>query len=224
MVVSAALAARPRRILAVGVVILALGPSACAYGDGDQSAAGPGEASSTAVREGDRALEARPARRAGPPEAERPVSVRLPSGTQVTVRPAGTRGRGLLDVPDDISEAGWWRSGARLGDPFGSTLIAGHVDAVAQGLGAFAELLDVREGQQVRVRSHGLEQTFTIRTRRLVPRAGLQRAADIYSVRGPRRLTLVTCAPPYRRDHGGYQNLAVVTAVPTGDVHVRRDQ
>ena len=88
MVVSAALAARPRRILAVGVVILALGPSACAYGDGDQSAAGPGEASSTAVREGDRALEARPARRAGPPEAERPVSVRLPSGTQVTVRPA----------------------------------------------------------------------------------------------------------------------------------------
>lgn len=217
--------ARPRRVLAVGVVV-ACGLSACAYGGdgGDQGAAPPAEASSTAVPEGDRALDAQPARQAGPPEAERPVSVRLPSGTQVTVRPAGTRGRGLLDVPDDISEAGWWRSGARLGDPFGSTLIAGHVDAVDQGLGAFAELLDVREGQQVRVRSHGLEQTFTIRTRRLVPRAGLRQAADIYSVRGPRRLTLVTCAPPYLRDRGGYQNLAVVTAVPASDVHVRRDQ
>ena len=82
-----------------------------------------------------RSLEARPAERAGPPDAERPVSVRLPSGTLVPVRPAGTRGRGLLDVPDDVTEAGWWRTGARLGDPFGSTLIAGHVDAVDQGLG-----------------------------------------------------------------------------------------
>ena len=87
-------------------------------------------------------LEARPARRAGPPEAERPVSVRLPSGTVVPVRSAGTRAGGVLDVPDDITQAGWWRAGARLGDPFGSTLIAGHVDAVDQGLGAFAELLD----------------------------------------------------------------------------------
>ena len=29
-----------------------------------------------------------------------------------------------------------------------------------------------------------------------------------------RRVTLVTCAPPYDRARGGYQNLAVVTATP----------
>jgi hypothetical protein len=130
----------------------------------------------------------------------------------------------VLDVPDDITEAGWWRNGARLGDPFGSTLIAGHVDAADQGLGAFAELLSVREGQRVRVRSRGLEQSFTIRSRRLVARGGLRAATDVYSARGPRRLTLVTCAPPYLRDRGGYQNLAVVTAVPTDDVRVRSRQ
>jgi hypothetical protein len=201
-------------LLAAAALVLALG-SACA--DDER------QGSSTAARPGDaaRSLEARPAERAGPPVAERPVSVRLPSGTLVVVRPAGTRGRGLLDVPDDIAEAGWWRAGARLGDPFGSTLIAGHVDAVDQGLGAFAELLAVERGQRVRVRSRGLEQSFTIRSRRLVPRADLRRQSDIYSVQGPRRLTLVTCAPPYLADRGGYQNLAVVTAVPEGTARTR---
>ena len=33
---------------------------------------------------------------------------------------------------------------------------------------------------------------------------------------GAARLTLVTCAPPYDASRGGYQNLAVVTAVPLG--------
>ena len=151
-------------LLAIGAVIVALGSTSCAAGTTHRA---PG--ASRPVDEV-RSLEVGQARRAGPPQAERPVSVRLPSGTLVPVRPAGIRGRGLLDVPDDITEAGWWRSGARLGDPFGSTLIAGHVDAVDQGLGAFAELLAVHPGQRVRVRSHGLEQSFSIRSRRLVPR------------------------------------------------------
>jgi hypothetical protein len=206
-------------LLVTGALVLSLGMSSCAE---DEGQGGPTAASRPA--DPGRSLDARPARRAGPPAAERPESVRLPSGTRVRVRPAGTTGHGVLDVPDDITEAGWWRNGARLGDPFGSTLIAGHVDAADQGLGAFAELLSVREGQRVRVRSRGLEQSFTIRSRRLVARGGLRAATDVYSARGPRRLTLVTCAPPYLRDRGGYQNLAVVTAVPTDDVRVRSRQ
>jgi hypothetical protein len=200
-------------------VVLALGTVACATSDRQV-----GSGVSARPDDGGRVLEARPARRAGPPDAERPASVLLPGGTRVPVRAAGTRAGGVLDVPDDITQAGWWRGGARLGDPFGSTLIAGHVDAVDQGLGAFAQLLDLREGQRVTVRSRHLEQTFTIRSRRLVPRAGLRDAADIYSVRGARRLTLVTCAPPYVRSRGGYQNLAVVTAVPIGAPQQRSPQ
>ena len=201
-------------LLATGAVVLALA-SGCA--DGDQQ----GVSSSPASPAAERSLEARSAERAGPPDAQRPTSVQLPSGTRVPVRPAGTRGRGLLDVPDDVTEAGWWRVGARVGDPFGSTLIAGHVDAVDQGLGSFAELLAVDRGQLVRLRSRDLEQTFAIRSRRLVPRGDLRAESGIYSVQGKRRLTLVTCAPPYLADRGGYQNLAVVTAVPVGGAHVR---
>ncbi len=200
--------------MTAAAVVVALGASACA-----QTRAGA--SGESAHPDDGRSLAAPAARRAGPPDAEPPVSLRLPSGTRVPIRPAGAGAGGVLDVPDDITEAGWWRAGSRLGDPFGSTLVAGHVDAADQGLGAFAELLEVREGQRVRVRSRGLEQTFTIRSRRLVPRAELRAAADVYSVHGARRLTLVTCAPPYLRGEGGYQNLAVVTAVPAGDVHVR---
>ncbi|MDF1606005.1 class F sortase [Nocardioides sp. YIM 152315] len=163
-----------------------------------------------------RSLEAGPARRVGPPDAQAPRQLVLPSGRSVRVRPASTLKRGVLDVPDDVGEAGWWRGSARLGDAFGSTLVAGHVDGIDVGLGAFAELLEVRPGQRVRLRSRTLEQPFLIRSRRLLPREATSGATYLYSVRGPRRLTLVTCAPPYLPDRGGYQRLAVVTAVPDG--------
>ena len=52
--------------------------------------------------------------------AEPPVLATLPSGREVHVRSVGTTAAGLLDVPTDIGQAGWWRGGSRLGDPFGS--------------------------------------------------------------------------------------------------------
>lgn len=158
-----------------------------------------------------------PARRARTvlaPEAPRLVT--LPSGRAVAVAPAGTRRSGLLDVPDDIGVAGWWEGGSRLGDPFGSILVAAHVDSRTQGLGPFAELLTVARGARVSVRSAGLTQDFVVRSRRLVAQGGLADDAWIHEVSGASRLTLVTCAPPYDASRGGYQNLAVVTAVPLG--------
>ena len=156
---------------------------------------------------------ATPARRAVP-MAEAPAQVRLPSGTTVAVVAVSTRGNGLLDVPGDIRTAGWWRGGARLGDPFGSTLIAAHIDSTTQGLGPYAELLRVRQGERIVVTSKHLEQRFAVASLRLVPRASLAGATDLFAPSGPRRLTMVTCAGPYDAARGGYQNLAVVTARP----------
>jgi sortase (surface protein transpeptidase) len=142
--------------------------------------------------------------------------VRLPSGRVVPVSGAGTTGSGVLDVPDDVDVAGWWRGGSRVGDPFGSILVAAHVDSDSEGLGPFAELLTVREGARVRLAADGLSQDFEVRSRRLVPQGSLADDGWIYDAGGAVRLTLVTCAPPYDDSRGGYQNLAVVTAVPVG--------
>ncbi len=145
----------------------------------------------------------------------------LPSGTVVSVRAVGTAADGSLAVPEDIRLAGWWKGSARLGDPFGSTLVAAHVDSTTQGLGPFASLLGVRPRQRITLTSSHLTQTFTVVSLRLVPRGTLAGHPRIFSPRGPRRLTLVTCAGPYVAGRGGYQNLAVVTARAIGDVERR---
>jgi len=162
-----------------------------------------------------RALPARRARSVVVPEA--PVWARLPSGVRVPVRAVGTREDGLLDVPEDVRTAGWWQGGSRIGDPFGSILIAAHVDSTSQGLGPYAELLEARPGQRVTVRSASLEQLFVVRSLRLLPQGPLTDRQWLFSPDGPRRLTLVTCAPPFDPARGGYQNLAVVTALPLAD-------
>ena len=162
------------------------------------------------------------ARRVGSVSPEVPSALRLPSGTEVPVEAVSSKGDGELAVPDDVRHAGWWRGGSRIGDPFGSTLVAGHVDSATQGLGRFAELLAIRPGQVVLVRTHGLRQAFRVTSLQLVAQGTLSRHPWIYAVDGPRRLTLVTCAPPYVPAGGGYQNLAVVTARPLGDPSPRR--
>jgi hypothetical protein len=128
-----------------------------------------------------------------------------------------TRADGTLAVPEDITTSGWWRGGSRVGDPFGSMLVAAHIDSRTQGLGPYAELLTVRPDQRVRVTTKHLRQDFTIRSRRLVPQGSLAHERWLFSPSGQPRLTMVTCAPPYDRTRGGYQNLAVVTAVPVSD-------
>ena len=159
-------------------------------------------------------VEARPARRTGSVRPEPPRSVRLPSGVIVRVRAVSTRPDGLLGVPGDITRAGWWRGGSAVGDPLGSTLVAAHVDSTTQGLGPFAVLLGVRPGQRVVLASATLRQSFRVTSLQVLPKDSLVRHRWVYSASGLRRLVLATCAPPYVRDRGGYQNLAVVTAVP----------
>ena len=146
--------------------------------------------------------------------AEPPVLIALTGGREVPIRSVGTTAEGVLDVPDDIGRAGWWRGGARLGDPFGSILVAAHVDSSTQGLGPFAELLTVSRGARLRLSSEHLTQTFEVRSRQLVAQGSLVREGWLFDASGEARLTLVTCAPPYDAARGGYQNLAVVTAVP----------
>jgi hypothetical protein len=156
---------------------------------------------------------------AGPPEpvgSQVPRSVELPSGRVVQVQAVATGTDGELEVPDDPRTAGWWRGGARVGDPSGKTLLAAHIDSQRRGLGPYAELYDVRPGRRLVLRSAGLRQEFRVRSVRLVPRESLTTRPDLYSPNGPRRLVLVTCAPPYEPAHGGYRNLVVLVAAPSG--------
>ena len=78
--------------------------------------------------------------------AEGPELTRLPSGAVIRVRAVGTTPSGLLAVPGDIDSAGWWRGGSRLGDPFGSTLIAAHIDSTHARAGALRRAAGAESG------------------------------------------------------------------------------
>ena len=192
---------------------LAAGLGGCAAGGADPPAAGPA-ASPPAEVATPPVTSAQVAPRVGSVVPERPRGLVLPDGDRVRIRAVGTAANGVLDVPSDIDEAGWWTGSARLGDPFGSTLVAAHVDSTAQGLGPFAALLSVRPGDRVEVWSRGLRQEFAVTSLRLRPRGLIGPHSRLHSPAGPRRITLVTCAGPYDRAAGGYQNLAVVVAEP----------
>lgn len=155
-------------------------------------------------------------RRTGSVVPEAPQRVVLPSGSAVRILPVATTDDGTLDVPGDVNLSGWWRGGSRIGDPFGSTLVAAHVDSQTQGLGPYAELLSVTAGQPVTLTSKHLRQDYVVTSLELVDKGTLPEREEIYSPAGAHRLTLVTCAGPFLPRRGGYQQLAVVTATPVG--------
>lgn len=157
---------------------------------------------------------------ADPVVPEVPRSLRLPSGRVVPVQVVSTARDGQLDVPDDPRTAGWWRGGSRVGDPSGTTLLAAHIDSLRQRLGPFVELYDARPGLRLVLRSAGLLQSFRVRSVRLIRRESLTARPDLYSPTGTRQLVLVTCAPPYDPTRGGYQNLVVLVARPSGPATV----
>ncbi len=102
-------------------------------------------------------------------------------------------------------------------------MLAAHVDSTTQGLGPYSQLLSVRSGQRITVSTATLTQEFEVRSLRLVAQGSLADQRWIFAADGARRLTLVTCAPPYDRSRGGYQNLAIVTALPVSSPTRRAD-
>lgn len=209
---------RPWTVLhpTVPAVLLALVVGGCApVGDGGSwSGTGAEDVAARTDEPEQREVEASPATRAGSVTARVPTAVRLPGTDRLEVVPVGTREDGLLDVPSDVDLLGWWEGSARVGDPFGSVLLAGHVDSEDEGLGPSARLLTVERGDEVEVRAGGRTTSYAVTSRRFVPLDDLGSHPRILSADGPARVTLVTCAPPFLPDEGGYQNLAVVTALP----------
>ncbi len=188
---------------------------ATAQDEGPDASGGPTSAEPSPDPEVEvREVEANAAERVGSVVPAEPRQVRLPGTRFLDVVAVGTRSNGILDVPDDVDLLGWWEGGSRVGDPFGSVLVAGHVDSETEGLGPSAVLLTSARGDRVTVRAGGRTTRYDVVSRDLVPLDDLASYPRVLSSAGPGRLTLVTCAPPFVRARGGYQNLAVVTARP----------
>jgi LPXTG-site transpeptidase (sortase) family protein len=144
-----------------------------------------------------------------------PERLTLPGGADAAVLPAQTVD-GELKVPTNVEHVGWWDGSAEAGDPFGSTVIAGHVDSATQGIGFFARLLRIKVGAKVTVQGSGHRLTYKVVSVQTVAKRALASDSAAFAQTGPHRLVLITCTGTYHRDRGGYDRNLVVIAAPLG--------
>ncbi|MGV9531634.1 class F sortase [Streptomyces cellulosae] len=196
----------------LGVLWLAQGPqradSPADFGAAPTAAA-PGDAGRTPAT-------APPSSEAEPAAVRQaaPARVLVPGvGLDARVEGVGVTPRGDMTVPDDPAVAGWYRYGPAPGSPEGSAVLVGHLDSETGDLGEFAALRDVRAGDTVEVRRDGAEPVvYRVTARTTVPKDELPPSA--FRRTGPPVLTLITCAPPFEPERGGYTANLVLTAEP----------
>jgi hypothetical protein len=154
---------------------------------------------------------------AGTPPAAAPDRLDLPTlGIRTAIRPVGVDAGGDLQIPADVASVGWYRFGARPGDPAGSTVLSGHVDSAGQGRGAFFRLRELTPGDPVLVHSgDGRTRRYRVVAREEWPKSEVP-LDRLFSRGGAARLTLVTCGGGFREDVLSYRDNIAVTAVPVG--------
>jgi LPXTG-site transpeptidase (sortase) family protein len=142
-----------------------------------------------------------------------PERIDLPGGVHTAVVPVATVGNELV-VPEDPTKVGWWDGSSYVGDRYGSTVIAGHVDVFDRGIGFFFRLWNIKVGERVVLSAGDVRQAYKITTVRQVPRTDLVDEAEAFDIAGPPRLVLITCAGEFRADRGGYSRNLIVVARP----------
>ena len=145
-----------------------------------------------------------------------PTSIRLPSGRLAPIQPVGVHDDGVLQIPDNPDQVGWWTGGAEAGEPYGTTVLAGHVDSAAFGLGFLAEMLKMQPGQILKLANGKYGQRYLVQSIRKVPKARLAAGTTLFNQDLKHRLVMITCGGPFDRQTHHYRDNVVLTASPIG--------
>jgi hypothetical protein len=143
-----------------------------------------------------------------------PVELVLPArNLRAPVVGVTTGPKGALVVPEPSSAVGWWSPSALAGGAGGTTVLAGHVDSLAGGLGALAVLRHVAEGEEVVLLGvDGRSVSYRVTARRQYAKAELP--PEVFAAGGPPRLVLITCGGAFDRRTRHYADNVVVFADP----------
>jgi hypothetical protein len=120
-----------------------------------------------------------------------------------------------LGVPTNPAQVGWWVGSAPAGAAAGSTVIDGHVDSKAYGLGALYNLYKLAPGDPVTVTTiTGSVVAYRVYARQTyLKSAGLP--DDLFVTSSPARLVLITCGGAFDSATGHYESNVVVLANPS---------
>ncbi|MDJ0664844.1 MAG: class F sortase [Acidimicrobiia bacterium] len=156
-----------------------------------------------------------------PPTQPEPEPISVPIGLRIDElevdAPIGSYGvnqrTGEMDVPDNVTEVGWYRFGPKPGEA-GSAVLAAHVDLASSGPGVFYDLQTLEEGDRMSVLyEDGSETQFRVVARVTYEKDELPLDV-IFSREGPSVLTLITCGGAFNSNISRYDSNVVVYAVP----------
>lgn len=156
---------------------------------------------------------ARPGRAADDSARWIPERIELPGRGAAPIAVASTV-NGSLVVPERVGEVGWWDGSAYVGDPYGSVVLAGHVDSIAGAPGYFRALWGARLGDRIELGAGAHRQGYRVAEIRSVPRAELVDDEEVFGQTGSPRLVMLTCIGEYDATAGGYAENLVVVAHP----------
>ena len=144
-----------------------------------------------------------------------PVDVQVPAvEIGMPVVPVGVLPDGLMELPDQVSTAGWYRYGSDPLTGSGTTVISAHVDSAKYGLGPFARLKELTAGTEIVVTVEGGQQVrYAVESVTSFPKAQLP-LAEVFDRAGEPRLALITCGGQFDRSAFRYSDNVVVIAVP----------
>jgi LPXTG-site transpeptidase (sortase) family protein len=213
---------RSRRDALVGALLVVV-LTGCGAGTGVPSGGSVEPGTTSGSQKASRSAGPVPSAREGRPAKSTrvrfvPEELTLQGGASAAVKPATTV-NGELQVPTNVNHVGWWDGSASAGDPFGSTVIAGHVDSAAGGIGFFAKLLRINVGTKVTLQGSGHRLTYRVVAVQTVAKEALASDSQAFDQTGAHRLVLITCTGIYSPDRGGYDRNLVVIARPVGSAH-----
>ena len=145
-----------------------------------------------------------------------PVTLEIPAiEVDAPIVLVGVESDGEMEVPEDVTDVGWYKHGPGPGEP-GSAVLAAHVDLASQGPGVFFDLRTVGPGDVIYVGfDDGTTEAYRAEARTIYDKTELP-IDTIFSRGGPPVLTLITCGGGFNRSLQSYDSNVVVYAVPFG--------
>lgn len=143
-----------------------------------------------------------------------PAVLTLPSLRVTAVVQPVTSSDGVLAVPEDPAQVGWWSTGARPGAVRGSTVFDGHINSAVLGEGALFRLAELLPGDPVEVRSTtGTVVRYQVQARRVYEKSrGLP--TEVFDQQVTPRLVLISCGGTFDSAARSYLDNIVVYAMP----------
>ena len=137
-------------------------------------------------------------------------------GIDMGVDAEGLEPNGEMSLPVSPFRAGWYEYAAAPNSPNGATVLAAHVDSVAEGIGPFAALRDVQPGTEISlVDAAGGTHAYVVTSIDRIAKGEVP-WGTYFSLVGDPRLVLITCGGDYDYEYGNgrgrYEDNYIVTA------------